>query len=180
MDWDSRFVLGWSMGRHMDVRLCLDALDMAMKSGYCPKIFNTDQGSQYTSEDWKKAIIEKVIKISMDGKGRWADNIIMERFWRAYKHEFFLHREPKSLEDAIEMTSKRMAYYNQERPHSSLKNCSPMMYRENHPPPLYSEFFARFFRSGKARFALRPCYARDAMPTLQNRVKNGLTSEGIE
>ena len=124
MDWDSRFVLGWSMGRHMDVRLCLDALDMALKSGRSPKIFNTDQGSQYTSKDWKEAILEKGIKISMDGKGRWADNIIMERFWRTYKHEFFLHREPKSLEDAIEMTSEWMEYYNRERPHSALKNCS--------------------------------------------------------
>ena len=81
MDWESRFVLGWSMGRHMDVRLCLDALDMALKSGRCPKIFNTDQGSQYTSGDWKEAILEKGIKISMDGKGRWADNTKSRQKW---------------------------------------------------------------------------------------------------
>ena len=174
IDWDSRFVLGWSMGRHMDVRLCLDALDMALKSGRSPKIFNTDQGSQYTSGDWKEAILEKGIKISMDGKGRWADNIIMERFWRTYKHEFFLHQEPKSL-DAIEMTSEWMEYYNRERPHSALKNCSPLMYRENLATPPAGEFLARFFRSGTARVALlralATLYARDAMPTLQNLYK---------
>ncbi|MBR2125272.1 MAG: transposase, partial [Akkermansia sp.] len=91
------------------------------------------------------------IKISMDGKGRWADNIIMERFWRTYKHEFFLHREPESLEDAIEMTSAWMEYYNRERPHSSLKNCSPLMYRENHACPLPANFWRDF--SAPARLA---------------------------
>ena len=73
MDWDSRFVLGWSMGRHMDVRLCLDALDMALKSGRSPKIFNTDQGSQYTSGDWKEAILEKGIKMALRQKSRVND-----------------------------------------------------------------------------------------------------------
>ena len=83
-------------------------------------IFNTDQGSQYTSEDWQKAMQSEGIQISMDGKGRWADNIIMERFWRTYKHESFLHREPRNLEEAIVMTSQWLEYYNKERPHSAL------------------------------------------------------------
>lgn len=151
MDWDSRFVLGWSMGRNMDVSLCLEALEMAQKSGCCPQIFNTDQGSQYTSKEWKEAMLAKGIKISMDGKGRWADNIIMERFWRTYKYEFFLHREPKNLDEAIEMTSEWMEYYNRERPHSSLKNCSPLMYRENHATPLPANFWRDF--SAPARLA---------------------------
>lgn len=119
----------------------------------------------------------------MDGKGRWVDNIIMERFWRTYKHEFFLHREPKSLEEAIEMTSKWMEYYNRESPHSSLKNCSLLMYRENNACPLPADFFwgAIFpLRHGSPHFASRPRCARDSMSTLQNRTKNGLTSEGIE
>ena len=80
MDWDSRFVLGWSMGRKMDAGLCLQALEIALKSGRRPRIFNTDQGSQYSSEDWQTAIRAEGIQISMDGKGRWADNIVMERF----------------------------------------------------------------------------------------------------
>ena len=123
MDWDSRFVLGWSMGRNMDVSLCLKSLEMALSSGRRPIVFNTDQGSQYTSLEWQKAIRAEGIQISMDGKGRWADNIIMERFWRTYKHEFFLHREPRNLDEANEMTAKWLEYYteyyNRERPHSS-------------------------------------------------------------
>ena len=116
-----------------------------------PQIFNTDQGSQYTSKEWKEAMLAKGIKISMDGKGRWADNIMMDRFWRTYKHEFFLHREPKDLDEAIEMTSEWMEYYNRERPHSSLKNCSPLMYRENHVTPLPANFWRDF--SAPARLA---------------------------
>ena len=139
MDWDSRFVLGWSMGRKMDAGLCLQALEMALKSGRRPRIFNTDQGSQYSSEDWQSAIRAEGIQISMDGKGRWADNIVMERFWRTYKHEFFLQRGSGSLEEAMEMTAEWLEYYNKER--------------------------------------LR-C-ARAAEPALQNRAKNGLTSEVI-
>ena len=68
-----------TLGRHMDVGLCLKTLEMALGSGRRPMIFNTDQGSQYTSEDWQKAMQSEGIQISMDGKGRWADNIIMER-----------------------------------------------------------------------------------------------------
>ena len=79
------------------------------------------------------------------------------------------------------MTSEWMEYYNRERPHSSLKNCSPLMYRENHAPPFRRIFGAIFpLRHGSRRYAPRPRYARDAMPMLQNRAKNGLTSEGIE
>ena len=167
MDWDSRFVLGWSMGRRMDTGLCLKALEMALKSGCKPGIFNTDQGSQYTSGDWQKAIRAEGIRISMDGKGRWADNIIMERFWRTYKHEFFLHREPKTLEEAMEMTARWLEYYNRERPHSSLANKSPLMYREEAATPLAANFWRDF--SAPARLAVlrtapslrsgRPAYA---------------------
>ena len=168
MDWDSRFVRGWSMGRNMDVSLCLEALEMAQKSGCRPQIFNTDQGSQYTSKEWKEAMLAKGIKISMDGKGRWADNIIMERFWRTYKYDFFLPREPKNLDEAIEMTSEWVEYHNRERPPSSLKNCSPLMYRENHATPPSGEFLARFFRSGTTRVATlgTPCLCFKISPKM--------------
>lgn len=161
MDWDSRFVLGWSMGRNMDVSLCLNALEMALKSGRRPLIFNTDQGSQYTSEDWQKTMKAEGIQISMDGKGRWADNIIMERFWRTYKHEFFLHREPVDIEEAIEMSAKWLTYYNRERPHSSLKYDSPEMYRESAGNPLPANFWRDF--SAPARLA-----ALRAAPSLRS------------
>ena len=172
MDWDSRFVLGWSMGRNMDVGLCLKALEMAMSSGRCPRVFNTDQGSQYTSTDWQKAIRAEGIQISMDGKGRWADNIIMERFQRTYKHEFFLHREPRSLNEALQMTAKWLEYYNRERPHSTLKNRSPLQYREEAGTPLAANFGSDF--SAPARLAVlrtapslrsgRPAYATKSLP----------------
>ena len=86
-------------------------------------------------------MLARGIKISMDGKGRWVDNIVKERLWRTYKHEFFLHREPKSLEDAIEMISKWMEYYNRERSHSALSYCSPLMYREKHDSPVPANFW---------------------------------------
>lgn len=144
MDWDSRYVLGWSLGRNMDVGLCLKALEMALGSGRRPIIFNTDQGSQYTSEDWQRAMQSEGIQISMDGKGRWADNIIMERFWRTYKHEFFLQREPRNLEEAIVMTAKWLEYYNKERPHSSLDYLSPQMYRDAAATPQAAHFWRDF------------------------------------
>ena len=92
----------------MGVGLCLRALEMALSSGRRPRIFNTDQGSQYASEEWQKTIRSEGIQISMDGKGRWADNIIMEGFWRTYKHEFFLHREPKTLQEAEDSARSRV------------------------------------------------------------------------
>ncbi|MGN0828511.1 MAG: integrase core domain-containing protein [Akkermansia sp.] len=94
----------------------------------------------------------------------------MERFWRTNKHEFFLHRESKSPEDAIEMTSEWMEYYNRERPHSALKNCSPLMYRENLASPPSGEFLARFFRSGTARVALLRALATLGTPCLRYKI----------
>lgn len=161
MDWDSRFVLGWSMGRNMDVGLCLKAYEMALSSGYRPKVFNTDQGSQYTSSDWQSAIRAEGIQISMDGKGCWADNIIMERFWRTYKHEFFLHREPRTLDEAMEMTAKWLEYYNRERPHSTLNNKSPLEYREEKGALIAANFWSDF--SAPARLA-----ALRAAPSLRS------------
>ena len=157
MDWDSRFVLGWSMGRNMDEGLCLKSLEMALSSGRCPIVFNTDQGSQYTSSDWQKAIHAEGVQISMDGKGRWADNIIMERFWRTYKYEFFLHREPRNLDEANEMTAEWLEYYNRERPHSSLNNISPLQYREESGSSLPTNF-GRDFSAAPTKCEMRlPC-----------------------
>ena len=181
LDWDSRYVLGWSLGRHMDVGLCLKALEMALGSGRRPMIFNTDQGSQYTSEDWQKAMQSEGIQIGMDGKGRWADNIIMERFWRTYKHEFFLHREPRNLEEAIVMTSQWLEYYKKERPHSALGYMSPQQYRDATATPLAANFWRDF--SAPAQLA-----ALRAAPSLRSgrydcatkSHQNGLTSGGTE
>ena len=133
------------MGRKMDAGLCLQALEMALKSGRRPRIFNTDQGSQYTSEDWQSTIRAEVIQISMDGKGQWADNIVMERFWRTYKHEFFLPRDPRSLEEAMEMTAEWLEYYNKEWPHSALGYRSSEMYQESAESSMAANFGRDFF-----------------------------------
>lgn len=144
MDWLSRCVLGWALGADMGLPLCMRALDMALGSGRVPKVFNTDQGSQYTSREWQERMSENGIAVSQDGKGRWADNIVMERFWRTYKHEFFLLREPDGLEDARSATAVWMDYYNTERPHATLGNMSPAEYRKRRGAPPAAIFSAIF------------------------------------
>ena len=94
MDWYSRKVLGWQVSNTMDAALCQDALAAAVaQSKRLPDIFNTDQGSQFTSEDWTGGLTKLGIAISMDGKGRWMDNVFVERLWRSVKHEEIYLRE---------------------------------------------------------------------------------------
>lgn len=136
LDWASREVLGWCLSDNMSTKLCLEALNMALSSGRTPEIFNTDQGSQYTSQEWLKELEERGITVSMDGKGRWADNIAVERFWRTYKHDCFLLNEVKTLEAARRLTAGWLTCYNRERPHARLRNLSPSEYcRQNGFPP---------------------------------------------
>ena len=97
---------------------------------------------------------ENGIAVSQDGKGRWADNIVMERFWRTYKHEFFLLREPDGLEDARSATAAWMDYYNTERPHATLGNMSPAEYRKRRGAPP-AAIFSAIFRSGTAPKSLK-------------------------
>lgn len=149
MDWESREILGWSFSERMEVTLCLEALEMALKSGRCPKIFNTDQGSQYTSREWIERLKRRDILISMDGKGRWADNIHMERFWRTLKHDCFLLHEPISLEEAKRLISGWITYYNQSRPHASLGNLSPSEYSKQQGYPPAANFLSLFSTTEK-------------------------------
>jgi putative transposase len=127
MDWHSRKVLGWQLSNTMDAALCLDALSEAVAgSGGClPEIFNTDQGSQFTSEEWTGRLEELGIAISMDGKGRWMDNVFIERLWRSVKYEEIYLKEHSTvlgLEAGLEQWFKR---YNQWRPHQALGNQTP-------------------------------------------------------
>ena len=86
MDWHSRKVLGWALSNTMDVGLCMDALERALEStGRVPGIFNTDQGSQFTSAEWTGRLEGLGVKVSMDGRGRWMDNVFIERLWRSVK-----------------------------------------------------------------------------------------------
>jgi putative transposase len=126
MDWHTRCVLGWAVSNTMDVSLCLLALDRAKAYAGCvPEIFNTDQGSQFTSEEWTAKLQGWGVQISMDGRGRWMDNVFIERLWRSIKYEeIYLHEHATvhALECGVERWMKQ---YNTWRPHATLGNKTP-------------------------------------------------------
>jgi len=126
MDWHSRKVLSWELSNTLDTSFCLGGLQKAVEStGVVPEIFNTDQGCQFTSDEWSGRLNELGITISMDGKGRWLDNVIIERFWRSIKYEdIYL----KSYENGWELErgiESYMMHYNYDRPHQSLEGATP-------------------------------------------------------
>jgi putative transposase len=126
MDWNSRKVLGWALSNTMGTELCLEALEQALKAtGKVPEIFNTDQGCQFTSAEWTGRLKELGVKISMDGKGRWMDNVLIERLWRSVKYEqiyLFEHSTLPALQNSLEEWFDR---YNNWRPHEKLGNLTP-------------------------------------------------------
>jgi putative transposase len=126
MDWYSRKVLGWAVSNTMGTGLCLDALDKALCStGKVPEIFNTDQGCQFTSAEWTGRLAELGIRISMDGKGRWMDNVFIERLWRSVKYEeIYLFEHPTVIALCAGL-EKWFGRYNTWRPHEALKNETP-------------------------------------------------------
>jgi putative transposase len=131
MDWHSRKVLGWALSNTMDVELCLKALREAMaQAKRLPDIFNTDQGSQFTSEEWIKLLTDKGIQVSMDGKGRWMDNVFIERLWRSVKYEEIYLREHATLPSLEEGLKNWFERYNHWRPHQHLGNKTPAMVHE--------------------------------------------------
>ncbi|MDA8586318.1 IS3 family transposase [Rhodobacteraceae bacterium] len=119
MDWYSRKVLAWRLSNSMDADFCVEALKEALAKHSKPEIFNTDQGSQFTSGAWIDVLVDADIKISMDGKGAWRDNRMIERLWRSLKYEcVYLN----AFETGSEMRAgigKSLTYYNSERPHST-------------------------------------------------------------
>jgi putative transposase len=119
MDWHSRKVLAWRLSNSMDTAFCVEALKEALAKHGTPEIFNTDQGSQFTSGDWIDALTEAKIKISMDGKGRWIDNRMIERLWRSLKYECVYLHAFETGSQAKAGIGKWLAYYNAERPHST-------------------------------------------------------------
>jgi putative transposase len=119
MDWYSRKVLAWRLSNSMDADFCVEALKEALAKYGRPEIFNTDQGSQFTSGAWIDVLTDAKVKISMDGKGAWRDNRMIERLWRSLKYEcVYLN----AFETGSEMRAgigKWLTYYNSERPHST-------------------------------------------------------------
>ena len=121
MDWHSRYVLSWELSITMDKEFCISSLERALRCHGTPYIFNTDQGSQYTSHKFTKVLKDKTIKISMDGKGRFRDNIFIERLWRSVKYEEIYINEFQSVEQLRQSLKKYFDFYNHERPHQSFK-----------------------------------------------------------
>ena len=120
----SRYVVGWSLSNTLETDFCIDALKSGLATGE-PEIINSDQGCQFTSEDWVNFLREWGIKISMTGKGRCNDNIYIERFWRSLKCEEFYLNEYKSVKELRAAISAYIEFYNQRRGHQSLGYRTP-------------------------------------------------------
>ncbi len=125
MDWHSRKVLSWKLSNSMDTSFCIEALEEAMDRYGKPEIFNTDQGSQFTSDDFTQVLKDADIKISMDGKGRWVDNVFIERLWRSLKYEEVYLKAYESVRAARESIKTYLTFYNSERTHQSLDKLTP-------------------------------------------------------
>jgi len=125
IDWFSRYILSWELSNSLDVSFCQIALERALRCYPAPDIFNTDQGSQFTSQEYTKILMGAGVKISMDGKGRWIDNVIIERFFRSLKQENIYLYPYVTVSDVRAGCGNYMQFYNIERPHSSLHNKKP-------------------------------------------------------
>jgi len=126
MDWYSKAVLSWELSNSMDASFCMRALKEAMrKTGTTPQIFNTDQGSQFTGDEWINCLTDHKITPSMDGKGRWVDNVFIERLWRSLKYERIRLYSYDTVRDVRGHVDCWMEFYNHERPHQSLDMRSP-------------------------------------------------------
>ena len=125
IDWYSRRILSWRVSNTLDVNFCTEALNEAIENYWTPEIFNTDQWSQFTSNAFTSILEKNNISISMDGKGRYADNIFIERLWRTIKQEEVYLREYNSPIEAMISLKKYMIFYNSQRPHQSLGYKTP-------------------------------------------------------
>ena len=131
MDWYSRKVLSWRLSNSLDSSFCIDALEEAIHRYGKPDIFNSDQGSQYTSDDFIKVLKRNDIDISMDGKGAWRDNVFVERLWRSVKYEEVYLNAYESMAEAKQSLKKYFQFYNQERKHQTLKATPDRVYYES-------------------------------------------------
>ena len=125
MDWHSRYVLSWEISVTMDEDFCVSALERALRRPGIPEIFNTDQGSQFTGHAFTGVLNDHKIRISMDGRGRAMDNIMIERLWRTVKCDDIYLKEYETVEQLLAGLKNFFDYYNNERPHSSLGDRTP-------------------------------------------------------
>ena len=125
VDWFSRRVLAWRLSITMEAAFCIEALEEALVRYGRPEIFNTDQGSQFTSHDFTSVLSKNSIAISMDGKGAWRDNVFVERLWRSIKYEEVYLKAYDSVSEARASIGRYLTFYNGQRPHSSLGRRTP-------------------------------------------------------
>jgi putative transposase len=125
VDWFSRRVLSWRLSITMEVGFCIEALEEAIARHGRPEIFDTDQGSQFTSRGFTGVLNQAGIAISMDGKGSWRDDVFVERLWRSIKHEEVYLRAYDTVSEARASIGRYLTFYNGRRPHSSLDRRTP-------------------------------------------------------
>ena len=125
MDWYSRKVLAWRVSNTMDADFCVEALEEAISRYGTPEIFNTDQGAQFTSESFTGVLKAAGVRISMDGKGRWVDNVFVERLWRSLKYEEVYLKAYETVVEARQGLANYFQFYNRERRHQGLNRQTP-------------------------------------------------------
>ena len=136
VDWFSRRVLSWRLSITLEAAFCIEAVEEALAQYGKPDIFNTDQGSQFTSIDFIKTLTDADVKISMDGKGAWRDNVFVERLWRTIKYEEVYLHAYTSVPEARTAIARYLIFYNTRRPHSSLDRKTPDQAYFNMPKPI--------------------------------------------
>ena len=136
LDWFSRRALSWRVSITMQVDFCLDAVEEALARHGRPDIFNTDQGSQFTSAGFTGLLLGNAIAVSMDGRGAWRDNVFVERLWRSVKYEEVYLRAYGSVGEARASISRYLEFYNRKRPHSSLDARTPDQAYFGHLPQI--------------------------------------------
>jgi putative transposase len=134
VDWFSRRVLAWRLSITLETEFCLEAVNEALVRHGKPEIFNTDQGSQFTSVAFTGMLLDQKIAISMDGRGAWRDNVFVERLWRSVKYEEVYLRAYDSVTDARASLGRYLDFYNSRRPHSSLRARTPEQAYLDHLP----------------------------------------------
>jgi putative transposase len=125
MDWYSRKILSWRVSNTMDTSFCIEALEEALSQYGIPEIFNSDQGCQFTSNEFTEILLKNDILISMDGKGRAIDNVFIERFWKSLKYEEVYLKAYESVKDAVLNIGEYIWDYNYDRPHTALGDKTP-------------------------------------------------------